>query len=81
MNRTLLVAVIFGLLGFRAVFALDRTNEIFQIFQFPADQISRIDGETNDWNRVPENYVMAAINWWTITASISGRMRARRRFA
>jgi len=41
----------------RAV-AFDRTNEIFKIFQFPADQIPRIDGDTNDWNMVPESYVI-----------------------
>lgn len=38
--------------------ALDRTNEVFQVFQFPADQIPRIDGDTNDWNLVPESYVI-----------------------
>ncbi len=38
--------------------ALDRTNEVFKVFQFPADQIPRIDGDTNDWNLVPESYVI-----------------------
>ena len=38
--------------------ALDRTNEVFKIFQFPADQIPRIDGDTNDWSLVPESYVI-----------------------
>jgi len=38
--------------------ALDRTNEVFKIFQFPADQIPRIDGDTNDWKLVPESYVI-----------------------
>lgn len=38
--------------------ALDRTNEIFKVFQFPAGQIPRIDGDTNDWNLVPESYVI-----------------------
>ena len=40
--------------------ALDRTNEIFKIFQFPADKIPRIDGDTNDWNIVPESYVIGS---------------------
>jgi len=40
--------------------ALDRTNDVFKVFQFPADQIPRIDGETNDWNLVPENYVIGS---------------------
>ena len=38
--------------------ALDRTNEFFKVFQFPADKIPRIDGETNDWDMVPESYVI-----------------------
>lgn len=40
--------------------ALDRTNEIFKVFQFPADQIPRIDGDTNDWAMVPESYVIGS---------------------
>ena len=40
--------------------ALDHTNEVFKIFQFPADQIPRIDGDTNDWNMVPESYVIGS---------------------
>ncbi len=38
--------------------ALDRTNEIFKVFQFPADKIPTIDGLTNDWDMVPESYVI-----------------------
>jgi hypothetical protein len=38
--------------------ALERTNTIFKIFQFPPNQIPRIDGDTNDWNIVPEPYVI-----------------------
>lgn len=38
--------------------ALDHTNEVFKIFQFPADQIPRIDGDKNDWSMVPESYVI-----------------------
>lgn len=45
--------------GWRAS-ALDRTNEVFKVFQFPADQIPRVDGETNDWNLVPESYVIGS---------------------
>ena len=40
--------------------ALDRTNEVFKIFQFPPDKIPRIDGDTNDWNIVPESYVIGS---------------------
>lgn len=38
--------------------ALERTNTIFPIFQFPADKIPTIDGKTNDWDIVPEHYVI-----------------------
>lgn len=38
--------------------ALDRTNEIFKIFQFPADKIPTVDGLTNDWDMVPDSYVI-----------------------
>ena len=40
--------------------AFDRTNEVFKIFQFPADQIPRIDGDTNDWSCVPASYVIGS---------------------
>lgn len=36
--------------------AQSRADTTFQIFQFPADQIPRIDGETTDWGLVPESY-------------------------
>lgn len=62
MNRKLLRAAALLasglLLACLPVRALDRTNEIFKIFQFPADQIPRIDGDPGDWKMVPENYVI-----------------------
>ena len=33
-----------------------RKGEIFQIFQFPSNQMPRIDGDKRDWELVPENY-------------------------
>ncbi|MCK0146506.1 PKD domain containing protein [Arenibacter sp. F26102] len=33
-----------------------RNGEIFQIFQFPRNQMPRIDGDKRDWELVPENY-------------------------
>lgn len=57
-----LIAIAFvvhvALLNGTRAHALDRTNEVFKIFQFPANQIPRIDGDTNDWNYVPESYVI-----------------------
>ena len=38
--------------------ALEKPNVTYQIFQFPQDQIPRIDGKTDDWAIVPESYVV-----------------------
>ena len=38
--------------------ALDRTNVTFKIFQFPPDKIPRIDGKTDDWDIVPDDYAI-----------------------
>ncbi len=35
---------------------LQRPDVEYQIFQFPADKIPRIDGNADDWNFVPESY-------------------------
>ena len=37
-------------------FALERPGVEFKIFQFPADQIPRIDGDASDWDIVPDSY-------------------------
>jgi len=39
-----------------SAFALERPGVEFKIFQFPANQIPRIDGRTDDWAMVPESY-------------------------
>ena len=33
-----------------------RNGKIFQIFQFPRNQMPRIDGDKSDWELVPKNY-------------------------
>jgi PKD domain len=38
--------------------ALDRTNITFKIFQFPQNMIPRIDGNTEDWAMVPDDYAI-----------------------
>ena len=65
----------------RPACAFDRTNEVFKIFQFPANQIPRVDGDTNDWNLVPESYVIGSGNSWKILGNIRSAMPPRRRFA
>lgn len=34
------------------------TLPIFKVFQFPADQIPRIDGKDDDWAMVPDSYTL-----------------------
>jgi len=36
----------------------------YKIFQFPADQIPRIDGNVDDWDIVPDNYVVGMDQLW-----------------
>jgi len=44
------------ILYFTNAFSLSRTEKEFKIFQFPRDQIPRIDGNIDDWNIVPDEY-------------------------
>ena len=38
--------------------ALEKPDVTYQVFQFPADKIPRVDGNATDWAMVPENYVV-----------------------
>jgi hypothetical protein len=38
--------------------ALERPGVTFQVFQFPADRIPRIDGNVDDWAMVPDSYAI-----------------------
>jgi hypothetical protein len=38
------------------VLALERPDVTYKIFQFPADQIPRVDGKADDWTIVPDDY-------------------------
>ena len=35
-----------------------RSDKEFKIFQFPKDQIPRIDGDFSDWSMIPESYTI-----------------------
>jgi hypothetical protein len=37
---------------------IERPDVIFKVFQFPANMIPRIDGNTDDWAIVPESYAI-----------------------
>lgn len=43
-----------------SLFALERPGVEFKVFQFPAHQIPRIDGNTGDWAMVPESYAIGS---------------------
>lgn len=44
--------------------ALDRKDVTFKIFQFPANMIPRIDGDTDDWSMVPDEYIIGTDQLW-----------------
>ncbi|MBL8852169.1 MAG: PKD domain-containing protein, partial [Planctomycetaceae bacterium] len=46
------------LLAINIQLGLERPDVEFQVFQFPTDRIPRIDGRTDDWEIVPESYVI-----------------------
>ena len=56
--RHALLAAIGAWACFVSVGALEKPDVTYKIFQFPADQIPRIDGNTDDWAMVPERYVV-----------------------
>ncbi|HTZ21885.1 MAG TPA: PKD domain-containing protein [Opitutaceae bacterium] len=50
--------VILAVLAGHTVRAFDRPDVTFKVFQFPADQIPRIDGNADDWAIVPDDYAI-----------------------
>jgi hypothetical protein len=50
------LAIFVFLLATLPTFALERPGVVFKVFQFPADKIPRIDGDTSDWEIVPDSY-------------------------
>ena len=55
-----LLLTILSILVTAPLSALERTDRVFEVFQFPADMIPRIDGQTDDWEIVPERYASGA---------------------
>ncbi len=53
-------ALVLSVLGSAYPHALERPGVEFKIFQFPHDSIPRIDGKTDDWCMVPENYAIGS---------------------
>jgi hypothetical protein len=52
------LAAILFLAGDSPGLALERPGVVFKVFQFPADKIPRIDGDTSDWAIVPDSYAV-----------------------
>lgn len=40
--------------------AVEKPGVVYKIFQFPANQIPRVDGRTDDWDMVPADYVIGS---------------------
>ena len=55
-QRISLIAILLLLISATAASALSRPEVEFKIFQFPKDMMPRIDGDTSDWEMVPESY-------------------------
>lgn len=57
-SRTFAAALFALLLCAQPALALERPDTTFKVFQFPADQMPRIDGDGLDWSIVPDSYVV-----------------------
>lgn len=44
--------------------ALEREGVEFKVFQFPPDALPRIDGDLDDWESVPDSYVVGTDELW-----------------
>ena len=59
MNARQAVLTMVGALAcFASAGGLEKPGITYKVFQFPADRIPRIDGNTDDWSMVPERYVV-----------------------
>ena len=47
-----------GLLVGERGMTLEKPGVIYPVFQFPADRIPRVDGHTEDWDIVPQSYII-----------------------
>jgi hypothetical protein len=56
--KLLLVATLTLVALSASALALEKPDVTYQVFQFPADQIPRVDGDAADWAMVPESYVV-----------------------
>lgn len=57
MKKTLHLISLFIFISSCQLFALSRPEKEFKVFQFPHNMMPCIDGKTNDWDIVPNEYV------------------------
>lgn len=63
--KPLLFLTLAGIVSASAILhGLSRPGTEFSIYQFPADQIPRIDGKGDDWAQVPEHYIVGTDELW-----------------
>ena len=60
-SRTFFLCSLFFLMLFfsMGIHSYSQEKRSFKVFQFPADMIPAIDGKTDDWNMVPDDYAIA----------------------
>lgn len=58
MFRPVVLLLIAG--AFTQLHALEKPEVTYRVFQFPADQMPRIDGNTDDWAIVPADYAIGS---------------------
>lgn len=58
------VVVFILVLFFWSLNSYAREKRHYKIFQFPADQIPRIDGDDSDWKIVPDSYTVGMDQLW-----------------
>jgi hypothetical protein len=57
-SRKIAAALAFVACALSPMLALDRHDITFKVFQFPQNQIPRIDGDPSDWSIVPDSYAI-----------------------
>ncbi len=58
LRRWLIAGALIAVSSFPRLLALDRPEITFKVFQFPQDKMPRVDGDTADWDIVPDAYAI-----------------------
>lgn len=73
MKRNLFISLLFLMSAAQAMAQLDAPE--FKIFQFPPDRIPRIDGNFDDWDIVPDSYIIGTEELWDDSGKHEGLNR------